>query len=86
MSDICLCRSNNDLLDATSPECTSPATPSSATDVETDDLSEKHQKKAERLVRMIAEGSRDGCRAIQKVDSATRERILEESMACVSIM
>jgi uncharacterized protein YoaH (UPF0181 family) len=43
-------------------------------------MNEKQQKKAEKLARLIAEGSRAGCRAIQKVDSATRERILEESM------
>jgi hypothetical protein len=79
-----LCRSNNDLIDATSPDSTCPATPSSTTDVETDE-SDKHEKKAERLVRLIAEGSRDGCRAIQKVDSATRERILEESTTCLDV-
>jgi hypothetical protein len=76
----------NELIDLASAESTNPATPSS-TVAEIEQLTqdeeikarEKQESKALKIARLIAEGSRSGSRAIQKVDSATRERILEES-------
>jgi hypothetical protein len=81
----------NELIDLASAESTNPATPSS-TVAEIEQLTqdeeikarEKQESKALKIARLIAEGSRSGSRAIQKVDSATRERILEESEWLIS--